>query len=75
MAFRLDTDSFLNAFYRMTSRGGLPEEMFSDNGTNFKGADAELKLLVSKLDDDRIKQSAANKGVTWPLISVVSMKQ
>lgn len=65
MAFGLDTDSFLNAFYRMTSRRGLPEEMFSDNGTNFKGADAELKSLVSKLDDDKITQSAANKGVTW----------
>ena len=65
MAFGLDTDSFLNAFYRRASRRGLPEEMFSDNGTNFKGADAELKLLMSKLDDDRILQSAANKGVTW----------
>ena len=32
--------SFLNAFYRMASRRGLPEEIFSDNGTNFKGADA-----------------------------------
>ena len=65
MVLGLDTDSFLSAFYRMTNRRGLPEEMFSENGTNFKGADAELKLLVSKLDDDRIKQSAANKGVIW----------
>ena len=65
MAFGLDTDSFLNAFYRMASRRGLPEEMFSDNGTNFKGADAELKSLVMKLDDVRINQSVANKGVIW----------
>ena len=65
MAFGLDADSFLNAFSRMVSRRGLPQEMISDNGTNFKGADAELKALVSKLDDDRIKQSIANKGVMW----------
>ena len=65
MAFGLDTYSFLNAFYRMASRRGLPEEMYSDNGTNFKGADAELKSLVTKLDDVRIIQSVANKGVTW----------
>ena len=39
--------------------------MYSDNGTNFKGADAELKSLVTKLDDVRITQSVANKGVTW----------
>lgn len=39
--------------------------MFSDNGTKFKGADAKRKSLVMKLDDLRINQSAANKGVTW----------
>ena len=33
----LDTDSFLNAFYRMASCRGLPEDIYSDNGTNFKG--------------------------------------
>ena len=31
MAFGLDTDSFLNAFYRMVNRRGLPREMLSDN--------------------------------------------
>ena len=65
IAFGLDTDPFLNAFYRMASRRGLPEETFSDNGTNLKGADAELKSLVMKLENVRINQSAANKGVTW----------
>ena len=38
MAYGLDTDSFLNAFNRMANRRGLPEEMISDNGTNFVGA-------------------------------------
>ena len=33
MAFGLDTNSFLNAFYRMSNRRGLPEELISDNGT------------------------------------------
>ena len=35
MAYGLDTDSFLNAFYRMVNRRGLPREMLSDNGGNF----------------------------------------
>lgn len=35
IAYGLDTDSFLNAFCRMASRRGLPEEMISGNGTNF----------------------------------------
>ena len=47
----------------MTSRRGLPEEMFSDNGTNFKGADRELKTLLSELDETKINVSVANKGV------------
>ena len=49
----------------MTSRRGLPEEMFSDNGTNFKGADRELKTLLSELDETKINVSVANKGVKW----------
>ena len=65
IAYGLDTDSFLNAFYRMASRRGLPEDIYSDNGTNFKGADAELKSLVRKLDKNKINQSTANKGVSW----------
>ena len=56
MAYGLDTDSFLNAFYRMVNRRGLPEEMISDNGSNFVGAERELRELVSQLDQAMIKQ-------------------
>ena len=65
MAYGLDTDSFLNAFYRMVCRRGRPEEVLSDNGTNFVGAEAELKELVNALDQDKIKSSLANKGIKW----------
>ena len=46
----------------MTNRGGLPEEMLSDNGTNFVGAERELRELVEQLDRDKIEKSAANKS-------------
>ena len=65
IAFGLDTDSFLNAFYRMASRRGLPEEIFSDNGTNFKGADNELKSLLLLIDETKVLESVANKVVKW----------
>ena len=65
MAFGLDTDSFLNAFARMAYRRGLPQEVVSDRGTNFIGANRELKELVEKLDQDKICQRTANQGVTW----------
>jgi len=65
MAYGLDTDSFLNAFYHMANRRGLPEEMISDNGTNFVGAERELRELVEQLERDKIEKSAANKGIKW----------
>ena len=65
MAYALDTDSFLNAFYRMTSRRGLPDEVISDNGSNFISAERELKELVEKLEKEKIQSSAANKGIKW----------
>ena len=43
IVFGLDVDSFLGAFYRMTNRRGLPEEIISDNGTNFVAAEKELR--------------------------------
>ena len=55
MSFKMDTDSFLNAFSRMTSRRGLPEVLFSDNGGNFVKANKELQDLVNQLDQERIK--------------------
>ena len=61
MAFGLDTDSFLNAFYRMTNRRGLPEEIISDNGSNFVGAERDLR----EMDQDKIERTAANKGIKW----------
>ena len=61
----MDTDSFLNALSRMASRRGIPEVMLSDNGGNFVKADKELKDLVNQLDQEKIKQTIANKGVQW----------
>ena len=65
MAYGLDTDSFLNAFYRMVNRRGLPREMLSDNGGNFVRANKELRELIEVLDQDRMSVSTANQGVIW----------
>jgi hypothetical protein len=52
IAFSLDT--FFNAFFRMVNRRGLPQEVISDNGTNFVGAEKELRQLIQQLES-RIK--------------------
>ena len=49
----------------MSSHRGVPAEMYSDNGMNFKAADKELKSLISQLDQEKIKESIANKGIVW----------
>ena len=46
IAYGLDVDSFMNALNRMISRRGVPEEMISDNGTNFVAANKELCELL-----------------------------
>ena len=65
ISFKMDTDSFLSAISRMASRRGIPEVMFSDNGGNFVKADKELKDLANQVDQEKIKQTKANKGVQW----------
>lgn len=65
MALNMDTDSFLNAFYRMTCRRGTPKEIFSDNGTNFVGAYHELKELYEQINKEKIISTTAHKGIKW----------
>ena len=43
----------------MTSRRGTPTYVISDNGTNFVGAERELRELVKALDTDRIMQETS----------------
>ncbi|XP_046557778.1 uncharacterized protein LOC124266970 [Haliotis rubra] len=65
MAYGLDTDSVLNAFYRMVNRRGLPELVVSDNGTNFVGSVKESKEVFLLLDESAVRHSLANKGIKW----------
>ena len=65
IAYSMDTDAFLNAFYRMVNRRGLPVEVLSDTGSNFISGERELRELVEQLDQEKIKKSAANKGIRW----------
>ena len=64
----------MNAFYGMTSRRRLPEEIYSDNDTVVKGTVNELKLQVAQLDEGKIKESITNKGVKWNFNPPMALK-
>ena len=68
MSYALDTDSFVIAFTWMTSRRGTPTYVISDNGTNFVGAERELRELVEALDANRITQETSKyHPIDWKL--------
>ena len=46
VAHALTVDSFINAFRRFASRRGKVHTLYSDNGTNFVGAEKELRLSI-----------------------------
>ena len=62
-----DTCNFLNAFKRFVSRRGLCSHVYSDCGTNFVGADAQLKLMFSQQSRqaNEIIADLAKMGIQW----------
>ena len=60
-----DTSAFINAMRRFVNRRGCPLEMYSDNGTNFRGATSELKEFVFKLDKEAINNWATSLQIVW----------
>ncbi|XP_070166148.1 uncharacterized protein [Polyergus mexicanus] len=63
------SNGFLSAFRRFASRRGLPSDMYSDNGTNFQGADRELNTTFQRLvADPQIQDAIANDNIKWHFI-------
>ncbi len=50
----LDTGSFVQALRRFIARRGQVRVIRSDNGTNFKGAERELREAVKEMNQNRI---------------------
>lgn len=53
IAHTLSTDSFLMTLTNFIARRGIPAEIYSDNGTNFRGADRFLKEELKTLSSIR----------------------
>ncbi|XP_017468190.1 PREDICTED: uncharacterized protein LOC108360428 [Rhagoletis zephyria] len=62
----LSTLGFLNAFKRFINRRGYCKLMTSDNGTNFVGAEKELRSAFQKcMADTRLRSFFADSKIEW----------
>lgn len=72
----MTTDAFLAALTRFAGRRGAPECIETDNGSNFIGADLELKevreALLQAPDWDRVERWSAAKSILWKFTPVHS---
>ena len=61
----LDTDSFLLALRWMIARRGNVRTIYLDNGSNFIGAENELKKALEEMDDKKIQAFVQEFGGDW----------
>ena len=61
VADSLETDSFINALRRFICRWGSVREIRCDRGTNFIGAEPDLKKAIEEMDDQEIKEELLKK--------------
>ncbi|XP_011883910.1 PREDICTED: uncharacterized protein LOC105571052 [Vollenhovia emeryi] len=61
------TEGFISAFRRFISRRGVAQHLYSDQGTNFIGADKELKRLftIGTKEATHLSTLLLNDGTHW----------
>ena len=69
MAVDLSTMEFLQVLRRFFAVRGYPRVMLSDNGTQFVGADRELREAIDAFDVVTLKQFCADKFMEWKFVT------
>ena len=65
LASDLTTDSFINAVTRFVARRGPPRVIYSDNGSNFRGAETDVVRALKTWDQERIGRELLRRDVQW----------
>lgn len=65
IASDLSTDSFINAVTRFVARRGPPRVIYSDNGSNFRGAETDILEALRTWDQDRVGRELLRKNIQW----------
>ncbi|XP_075170474.1 uncharacterized protein LOC142242837 [Haematobia irritans] len=61
----LNTSSCIIAIRSFMARRGTPREFFSDNGTNFVGAERELRESLSEVDRNEFVRTFTTANTKW----------
>jgi hypothetical protein len=64
-ACSLTTDSFIQALRRFMARRSNVQEIRCDNGTNFVGAERELREALQKMDHTKLSETLMKKNIQW----------
>ena len=68
----LTTEAFLAALKRFVSRRGLPKDIYTDNGSNFRGAANDLRELYQLLETEEwtsvLRAFFLSSHITWHFI-------
>lgn len=65
----MSADDFLAAYQRFVCKRGHPEKLYSDNGTNFIGADTELQKAFRMWEAEPIQHLVHLSGTEWHFIT------
>ena len=69
LAVDCSTAEFLQVLRRFFAIRGQPARMFTDNGTQFIGAERELREMVQGWNDQQLKDFCAERGTEWRFIT------
>ena len=65
IAHSLEASSFINALRRCIARRRKPEEIRSDRGTNFQGAERELKECMNNWNATQLNEFLRQRAIKW----------
>lgn len=65
LSYSLSTDSFINSLRRFVSRRGNVKCIRSDNGTNLRGGEKELKVAIQSWNLKTISKWMLQRSIEW----------
>jgi hypothetical protein len=61
----LSCNAFMHVFRQFGCRRGFPTEIYSDNGTNFKRADKDMREIIENWSVSDLTKFLTTKGCSW----------